>query len=144
MAAELKADPDNGTTIQHIHDFLVNQSFEVSMGTGATVQDLKASIDAGVPALVCYQAWPDVLPVDWANDWIDGHYSLVVGYNVSHFFFMDPSTLGFYATIPILEFELRWHDIDGVDTKVVHFALYARYPKAANPPYNPYTILYLD
>ena len=143
LAEVLHADPDNGTTIANIRALLINETFTVQDMEGLHVSDLMQSIDNGVPALVVYQAWTEQHPVNWTTDWVDGHYSLVCGYNDTHLMFMDPSTLGHYAAIPKGEFEQRWHDVDGVDTKVYQWALFASFPSEGMVSYDPYNIWYL-
>lgn len=45
--------------------------------------------------IVAIQAWAEE-GVDYNNDWDDGHYVVVIGYDSDNMFFMDPSTLGIY------------------------------------------------
>jgi predicted double-glycine peptidase len=82
------------------------------MYTDQTLEDLKKFIDQGKPIIVIIQAWPDNYPVDWSNDWKDGHFVVAVGYDDYYVYFMDPSTLGNYTYIPQDEFLERWHDGD--------------------------------
>jgi len=133
LAKDLNAGPDHGTKYKDIARVLKESGMTVDYHTGWTIEEVKKEIDAGNPVLVCYQAWVEwdnLKEIDWANRWDDGHYSLIVGYSAENFFFMDPSTLGSYAYIPISDFVVRWHDFDGKDLetgeKLVHWGLTAK------------------
>jgi predicted double-glycine peptidase len=82
-----------------------------------TLDELERAIDRGEPAIVALQAWQSVAKVtslrDWATDWDDGHYVVVIAYDAANLYFMDPSTESHYAYIPLAEFMDRWHDIVG-------------------------------
>ncbi|MFP5213563.1 MAG: C39 family peptidase [Acidobacteriota bacterium] len=99
------------------------RNLQMSKQTDMTIEDLKLLVDAKKPTIVLIQAWANP-GVDWANDWEDGHYVVVVGYDDSNIYFVDPSTLGHYTYIPIPEFRDRWHDLDpSTGEKLVHFGL---------------------
>jgi len=127
LVKELKAGPEHGTQYPEIIRYAKEKGFSVQEKQGLTVEDLKKEIDGDNPVLVCYQAWGETETenFDYTNDWEDGHYSVVVGYDNERLFFMDPSTLGCYAYIPYADFEKRWHDCDGKDgsIKLVHWGL---------------------
>ena len=63
----------------------------------------------------------------------------VVGFDRKYLYFMDPSTLGNYAFIPIPEFLARWHDYyideEGRKITLVHFGLV--FSGKSKPVYDP-------
>lgn len=139
MAADLKSDPEVGTPYQNIVAYAQSLGHRVEVKQNMTIQDLQSWIDRRQPVLVLIQAWPDS-PVNWAEDWNDGHYVIAVGYDQEKIYFMDPSTLGNYTFIPIPEFMDRWHDTDG-NVKLVHFGMIISKDQTG---YDPYAILPLN
>lgn len=80
-----------------------------------TLLSIQNAIDKGQPPIVDFQAWTNNLNnVTWRNDWQDGHFNVVVGYDEKRLFFMDPSTDHTYAYVDKKDFLERWHDVDGV------------------------------
>jgi hypothetical protein len=65
---------------------------------------LEKQVDMKQPPIVDLQAWRDSDNTTWSTDWTDGHYNVLVGYDATHFFFMDPSTDDTYAYIAKSEF----------------------------------------
>ena len=121
LAQALKSDPNEGTPYKNIADFSKSNGYTVNIFKNMTLEDLKAQIDKKIPVIVLLQAWPDG-PVDYANDWNDGHYSIAIGYDDKKIYFMDPSTLGYYTYVPTTQFMDRWHDTDGAE-KLTHFGM---------------------
>lgn len=121
LAKELRADKRDGTRHKQIEKFAKKRGYEVEVALGCSSKALKDFLDAGKPTLVLIQAWPSKA-ADFSDDWKDGHYVVAVGYDQERFYFMDPSTVGQYTYIPFVEFEKRWHDVDG-RTKLQHFAV---------------------
>jgi len=118
LVEELKSNSKVGTAYQEMVRYLGEKGFDVTIREHLTVADVKLSIDSRSPILVCFQAWVDLedgKEIDWLSRWDDGHYAIIIGYDEVNFFFMDPSTLGMYAFVPIAEFQTRWHDVDGVE-----------------------------
>jgi predicted double-glycine peptidase len=108
--------------LKYVNETLAGEGFKAVAKTDMTTDDLRASVDAGIPVIVVIQAWADDPKVDWANEWDAGHYVVAVGYDDSNFYFMDPSTLGHYAFIPVSELLTRWHDKDEKST-FPHFGI---------------------
>ena len=71
------------------------------------------------------QAWAEIPMTleQWENDFDDGHYVIVVGYNDSIVVFEDPAS--FRKTwLTEEEFLIRWHDADpATKSKLEHFAM---------------------
>jgi len=123
LYAPLHTSRTDGTDPQPIADYLngvdgVTAEYK-TQDDGVDVRDLEEAIDRGEPAIVDIQAWQDVRRVGdlkpWGDDWDDGHYVVLVGYDRERFYFMDPSTSGHYAFIPREELAERWHDTVGTD-----------------------------
>jgi predicted double-glycine peptidase len=138
LAKELKSDPDQGTNVNEIVRLARARGLAVETRENMSVEELKRLVADGHPVMVALQAWGD-RPETYAEDWEDGHYSIVVGYDRGNLYFMDPSTLGNYAFIPIAEFVSRWHDYyldkDGRRKNLVHLGLI--FSGRAGPAYDP-------
>jgi predicted double-glycine peptidase len=111
LIRKLRTNPHHGTNYPNILAYAEDLGYEAQMYTDQTLDDLEYFIDQGKPTIVIIQAWAQE-PVDWPNDWEDGHYVVAVGYDKCYVYFMDPSTLGNYTYIPRDEFMQRWHDGD--------------------------------
>jgi len=137
LAKELGSGEEWGTGVDNIISFAKKQGYTANMVTDMTKDELRTHIDEGHPVLVAYQAWTDAQPpVNWKDDWEDGHYSLIIGMDDNYVFLMDPSTLGRYTYIPVEEFVDRWHDSDGKDAKkiFIHLGVVIYKPKSAFDP----------
>ena len=111
LVKELKTDPVNGTSYKAMADFARSKGYLVDVRTEMALDDIRNIIDNGVPVIVLIQAWAES-PVDYSQDWQDGHYAVAIGYDRDTVYFMDPSTLGNYTYLPNQEFLDRWHDED--------------------------------
>lgn len=119
----LKADRKNGTRYRNIAGYAEAHGLPVRVQKEMTVQQLENAISAGHPVLCLIQAWAEKgSQTDYASDWNDGHYVVAVGFEHDRIVFMDPSTAGHYAYIPLQEFVRRWHDVDGRE-KLNHFGM---------------------
>lgn len=140
LAKVLEPDPTNGTNYKRMVQFARSLGFRVDVRTSMSLEDLKKLIDDHKPTIVLIQAWPDS-PVEWSESWNEGHYAVAIGYDEKNIYFMDPSTLGHYTFIPILEFLDRWHDIDG-QARLIHFGMVIT--REGSTIYNPDIIKRLD
>lgn len=138
LAKELKADPNEGTSYHNIDSFAKSNGYKVNIMKNMTLDQLKKNIDSKKPVIVLIQAWSEK-PVDYKNDWEDGHYSIVIGYDSNRIYLMDPSTLGNYTYIPTKDFLDRWHDVD-IKEKLFNFGMTIEKSKTK---YNPTEILML-
>ncbi len=94
--------------------------------TDVTVDDLHAALAAGQTVILDLQAWQDRRK-PWATDWDDGHYVVLVGFDDTNLFAMDPSAGAAYAYLPVDEFVTRWHDVEtknNTDRKLQHMAIF--------------------
>ncbi len=121
LTKALKSDPIKGTNYRRMADFARSLGFHVDVLIHMSLDGLKKFLDSRKPVIVAIQAWPDS-PVQWSESWNEGHYAVVVGYDKTNIYFMDPSTLGHYAFIPIPEFLDRWHDMDD-QGKLIHLGM---------------------
>lgn len=108
----------NGTEPYDIATFLAavpGMHAEYKTGAdGTQLSDLEAAIDRREPPIVDVQAWRSGNS-SWTGDWSDGHYAVMIGYDQTNLFFMDPSTGGHYGYIPRADLAQRWHDVVGPD-----------------------------
>ncbi|MGO8994648.1 MAG: C39 family peptidase [Polyangiaceae bacterium] len=93
------------------------------------VEELMSAIDRREPPIVDFQAWKDEprspSEDEWAADWDDGHYAVLVGYDARELYFMDPSTSDHYAYVPVQEFVARWHDVlTGSNEHIEHATIF--------------------
>jgi predicted double-glycine peptidase len=126
LARRLKADRNEGTSYKRMRKLARSKGYTVDVKTGMTLQNLKGLIDRKKPVICLIQAWPDK-KVNYKTDWEDGHYVVAIGYDANDFYFMDPSTLGYYTYIPIKEFLDRWHDTDS-KAKLFNFGMVVEKP----------------
>jgi predicted double-glycine peptidase len=132
LADTLKSDPNEGTGYHNIADFSQAQGYRVNIYKNMKFTDLKKLINGKKPVMVLLQAWSDE-QTDYKNDWEDGHYAVVIGYDDKNVYFMDPSTLGNYTFIPVQQFLDRWHDTDGTE-KLYNFGIVVeKLPVKYNP-----------
>jgi len=143
LYARMNCSADEGTDPGPIANFFnvyANIPATYVNGSNITLSMLEKAIDDKKPPMVDLQAWSDG-PVNWKTDWDDGHYNVLVGYDETNFFFMDPSTDHTYAFIPKDEFFIRWHDVEGTDNhKVYHMVIFIEGTQTRHPvnPKHPY------
>jgi predicted double-glycine peptidase len=121
LVKALEPDPIKGTNYKRIGEFARSLGFRVNVLTHMSLEDLQKLIDDRKPVIVLIQAWPDS-PVQWRDTWNEGHYAVAAGYDGRNIYFMDPSTFGHYAFIPLPEFLDRWHDMNDQE-KLIHFGM---------------------
>ncbi len=140
LATNLKSDPDLGTNYRTIMSFAEGEGLQAESHTDMTINDLEADLRAGKPVIVALQAWSEN-PDSYPNDWNDGHYAVVVGYDNNRIYFMDPLQLGNYTYIVTSEFLARWHDTDNDNVTVLnHFGVVIWGDKSS---YDPSTVIAL-
>jgi len=105
-----------------------------------TASSIKRHIDKRTPVIVLLQAWTDKENVNWEENWEDGHYAVVIGYNSTKLFFEDPSSVArVYLTLE--EFEKRWHDKGVSGKKYINYGI-AVYGKRRR--YDPKQAVHMD
>ncbi|MFN8673134.1 MAG: C39 family peptidase [Candidatus Sericytochromatia bacterium] len=139
LAKSLKSDPNEGTAYANIKKFSEENGYSVKIYKDMKIEDLKKLIDNKKPVLVLLQAWSEK-PTDYSKDWEDGHYSIAIGYDDKRFYFMDPSSLGYYTYIPTKDFLDRWHDTD-TNEKLNHFGMVI---EKGTPKYNHNNLIMME
>jgi len=131
----------DGVLSRDLIKYANRQGFKTYRKEHMPPEELEGFIERKEPVLVLLQAWPDNGPPQkgWENDWRDGHWSVVVGFDKRNYYFMDPSTVGNYTYIPKAEFLRRWHDWDG-SKKVKHLGVVIQ----NSPSYDPRVAVRLD
>jgi len=109
----IKQLPSNksGTRPKDLRRVAQSYGFKVRSGPGWTLEDIKWYVNAGIPVIVLLQAWAERLMTleDWAKDYKDGHYAIVIDTAHEIMVFEDPSS--FRRTwLTEGEFMTRWHD----------------------------------
>ncbi|MGE0488135.1 MAG: C39 family peptidase [Vulcanimicrobiota bacterium] len=134
LMTRLGTDPENGTPPHAIVKVARELGLNAELREGMTLEDLAREVRAGVPVIIDAQAWSDEPHPDWKNDWVDGHYMVVVGIDEQNVYFEDPSTLGSKGVIPRQEFLDRWHDVEADGRKYWQSGIVIKAPAPAPPP----------
>lgn len=136
LIEELGADPESGTSIDSIIAVSERKGFHVEARENWTLDELKHHLDQGRPVIVAMQAWAErqLTMKEWRENYDDGHYVVVVGYDGPIWYFEDPAS---YHRIWLQEkeFVARWHDVDpvtGVRLQRVGIALLGKDPVISN------------
>ena len=111
--------PQDGTRPDKLTEGARAFGLRAEMREHVTVCDLVEALRAGQTVIVNFQAWRDsaTANVPWKDDWEDGHYAVLAGVRSGRAYFMDPSTGGALAYVPLDELTERWHDYDMIDGK---------------------------
>jgi len=133
LEKKLKSNAKDGTAYLEMVRFALEKSFQVDIIKEMKLERLKSDIERGLPVICLIQAWSEQSSVDYKQDWDDGHYVVAIGFDTNNIYFMDPSTLGNYAYIPIPEFLSRWHDTDGKERLENFGMVISRDPPAFKP-----------
>ncbi len=121
-----------------VNYFVTVRGLSAELRLHLRVEDLTNAVDRREPPIVDFQAWKDEPRApreeEWAADWDDGHYAVLVGYDASELYFMDPSTSDHYAYVPRGEFPARWHDVlTGSGEHIEHAAIFVHSSAATTP-----------
>ncbi len=129
LYGELETTPTHGTKPGKILDFMVKRNFKAELRLNTTLESVFQAVDNKEPVIVALQAWADTPPPTYENVWDHGHYAVVIGYDATNIYFMDPSAGKSYGKLTQAEFLVRWHDedeIEGKQTKAQHIAIFAK------------------
>ncbi len=97
-----------------------------------TMADLEEYVAQGMPVIVDCQAWRSVSQYNesWADTWYNGHWLVVIGIDENNVTLEDPYILGARGLMPREEFEVRWHNVRGLDEtdtgKQIHMGIAVR------------------
>ena len=110
LAKELETG-EGGTSFCAVEKVAKRHGLQAKSYHNMGLHSLKSNLDRDRPVICSIQAWRDFY-IPYKCDWNDGHFVIAIGYDEKNIYFMDPSVLGNYTYIPILEFLERWHDLD--------------------------------
>ncbi len=126
----LGTDADSGTQWTEIHKVARHFGLVSKVTENTSIEELRKSLAEGKTVILEIQAWTDDTSPHhrWDNDWIDGHYTTLVGMDSEYAYFMDSSSDGPYIYVTINELMKRWHNwavgFDGVERKYQRVALH--------------------
>ena len=85
-----------------------------SVESDMTIARLRAVLASGRLVILEFQAWrsSEQLATRWRDLWTEGHYAVLIAIDARFAYFMDPSTQGAYAFMPLSGLEERWHDVN--------------------------------
>ena len=121
LIEELGADPELGTSLASIISLAERKGFTVEAGANWTLEMLKQHLDKGRPVIVVLQAWADrqLTLKEWRENYEDGHYVVVVGYDGPVLYFENPASFH-RIWLRENEFVARWHDMDPITGEKLH------------------------
>ena len=134
----LNTTPEEGTAPNDIVRVAEKMRFRAEIRENLTLDDLKKSIEEGVPVIVSGQAWKDESQ-SWETD-ENGHYMVVIGVDDKNVYLEDPWILGSRGYIPHDEFIDRWHYYNyesptkDKSRRFIHMGIFIRGDKPAENP----------
>jgi uncharacterized protein len=144
LAAELHATPADGAPPEAIARVAREHGLDAIARDDSNVDELAGELAARRPVIVDLQAWADPPRTQWADDWADGHYVVLIAIDGDLLVFEDPSLAGKRATLTAAELESRWHDEDA-RRRHAHTAILFHTAAPANPhPVAPLPRAHLD
>ncbi len=111
LARLMRATPKDGVLPATIAMAAQKYGLKASVVSGLTLKQLEKHIKARRPVIVAIQSWAPK-PVNYATNWEDGHYVVVVGIDSQNVQVRDPSTSSL-RTLSRESFIRRWHDYSG-------------------------------
>lgn len=112
LAGELHATPADGAPPEAIVRVARAHALDTIARDDTTRDELAGELAARRPVIVDLQAWADPPRTQWADDWADGHYVVLIAIDGDTLVFEDPSLAGKRATLAATELDARWHDED--------------------------------
>lgn len=131
-----KTDDKEGTLSSNMVNVLKRFKMKIEV-KGMTIDDLIYYIDKKTPVIILLQAWGPK-GVDYSNDFENGHWVIVIGYDKSRIIFEDPYS--FKRTfLKKEELKKRWHSKEN-NKKILNYGI-AVFGKKK---YNPRKIIHMD
>jgi predicted double-glycine peptidase len=140
LMQELGTSEANGTTPGSILRVAAEHGLAADMRTNMTLADLQDALSRNIAVIIVGQAWTENHSANftWADDWVDGHYMVVIGLDAQNVYLEDPAILGARGVIPREEFLDRWHDDGGGEVGApgvyLHMGIFIVGAAVANPP----------
>lgn len=126
----LQTHPDFGTHPVTITEHAKSLGLKAELKTNVSIQEIESAINLGEPVIVGFQAWGnDLDKQDYSVVWDSGHYSVIVGYDKTMLYFMDPVLATSYGKLTKQDFLNRWHDFETRNGKIeyyIHSAIFIR------------------
>lgn len=117
----LYATPEKGTNPPKIIQLCRSLGLKVTTHHNMNFDMVKSYLDQKKPILVAYQAW-NPKKTSYAQSWLNGHYSVIVGLIDENVILEDPSLIGLgYITKD--DFLTRWHDKDSDGNKYIRYGM---------------------
>lgn len=101
-----KTSKEEGTAISRILGTLEDFGLQFDKKV-MTNSDLKMYLDKKIPVIILLQAWREE-KIDYARDFADGHWAVVIGYDNERIIFEDPYTFE-RSFLTEKELSERWH-----------------------------------
>jgi len=121
LYAALGTTPEKGTEPRSIVKVAKSFGLDAIYRWDVSLDDVRRGYAGGDTVILDLQAWQESKEKrDWASDWDDGHYVVLVAIDDTRVFAMDPSAHYGYASLPIAEFVARWHDYEENDAGRVY------------------------
>ncbi len=117
----LQTDKEFGTHPVSIANYVKSLGLKVELKTQTSFSDLESAIDRKEPVIVDFQGWGPPGTKDYSNIWEDGHYGVIIGYDETYFYLMDPVLGSSYGKLEKNDFLRRWHDIETRNGKAEYF-----------------------
>lgn len=122
LHSSLKTEPEFGTHPINMTEYVKSLGLRSELKTNVSLKEVEAAIDRGEPVIVDYQAWgSDLEKVDYSSVWDSGHYGVIVGYDRTWLYLMDPVLGTSYGKIEREDFLKRWHDYETRNGKTEYF-----------------------
>lgn len=140
FAREMGTTEEQGTQPARIAAYLRKWGLDATLREGLTTRDLRRYVDRGIPVILDFQAWNGAPAKDYSQEWEDGHYAVLIGYDRKGFFLEDPSLLGTRGYLAAPELERRWHDYEienGKRRPYLRLGIVVRGKRKLQPPVSP-------
>lgn len=109
--------------------------FEAYYKDNATLEALESPVQEGIPVIIRGQAWrwSPTTNESWPNDYGDGHYIVVIGFDDNSVYFGDSYLLESRGFMSLQEFQEMWHNIMGLgpsdEVKQIYLVVFIREDK---------------
>jgi predicted double-glycine peptidase len=112
----------DGISYKNIIEVLKRQDLKVLAGK-MDIETVKNYINRDNPVIILIQAYSADKKYS-KEDYNDGHYVVVIGYDDKHFIFEDPSLNNKNGYLPFTDLEIRWHGYgDTKNEKLINFGI---------------------
>lgn len=110
------ANDKEGTPIEGMKKVAKSYGIQIKEGKLST-SEIRDNIDKGYPSILLIQAWTKKIDPDWKNEWDQGHYTVVIGYDKNRLIFADPISIK-RVFLSDGSLNSRWHGFDDDGKKI--------------------------